>query len=497
VRDQRLPVIVGVGQLRNNRTRTADNAREPADLISAAIGKALADAGPVGTLLRRITAIDVVRVMSWSYDDLPSVIASRIGAAPTRTFHSEVGGNRPVELLDQAAGRIASGDDEVVVVCGGEATASLIACGTAGIAPPWSAQPGGPLRVSSKDFASPRMIRYGLTDPVQTYPLFENALRARLGQDWDTSQDWSAELYSAFSAVASTNDAAWDPVVRSAAEIRGITTSNRMICWPYPLLMNAQGRVDQASAVVVTSLGLARDLGVPPDKIVHVWGGAGASDDADVFNRRSFDHSPALDAVAAAVLDQGGITATDVGLWDFYSCFPVVPKLGIRAFGLTRATPVSVTGGLNSFGGPSNNYSGHALVAMVRALRGGEHQVGLVYGNGEHLTKHHVVLLSVAAHPQGYVGAPDGLTTDVTPPVVVDDAQGDARIETFTVAFDRGNRPERGWVIARLEDDCRCPAAVTDPQTLALLTDVVRQPIGQRGAVRREDDVLTFRRGVD
>ena len=46
-------------------------------------------------------------------------------------------------------------------------------------------------------------------------------------------------------------------------------------------------------------LALARERGVPEDRLVHVWGGAGAADSADVLARPTFGGSPALvDATA-------------------------------------------------------------------------------------------------------------------------------------------------------------------------------------------------------
>lgn len=46
----------------------------------------------------------------------------------------------------------------------------------------------------------------------------------------------------------------------------------------------------------------------------------------------------------------------------FSSCFPIVPKLACKHLGLSSskgAKPITLLGGLTSFGGAGNNYSMH------------------------------------------------------------------------------------------------------------------------------------------
>ena len=53
---------------------------------------------------------------------------------------------------------------------------------------------------------------------------------------------------------------------------------NRWIGFPYPRLMNSSAFVDQAAAIILTSVGLARKLGVPESKWVFLHGCADAHD---------------------------------------------------------------------------------------------------------------------------------------------------------------------------------------------------------------------------
>ena len=81
---------------------------------------------------------------------------------------------------------------------------------------------------------------------------------------------------------------------------------------------------------------------------------------------------------------------------ELYSCFPTVPKMARRTLKLGPDVQPTVTGGLTFFGAPLNAYMAHAACAMVRKLRGGG-KLGLLYGQGGFVTKHHGLILSPQA----------------------------------------------------------------------------------------------------
>jgi acetyl-CoA C-acetyltransferase len=484
----RLPVVVGVGQLRNNRARAMEQARAPLDLIVDAVQRAADDSGKSRALLDAVDGIDVVRVMTWAYDDLPQRVAAAVDTAPSRCEHSDIGGNQPVRLLDAAAARVAAGQERVVLLCGGEALASASAYERAGVPPPWSRTPGGRVRWPADKVASQLAIRYGIQVPIRGYALYENGLRASLNQSFAAAQRCSAELLAAFSRVAAKNDSAWDPVERSVAEIETVTEANRMVCFPYTLRMVAQPTVDLAAAVLVTSVGFAREIGVDADRLVHVWGGAGAADEKDLLARPGYDRSPAMTSALRHALDRAGVDAASVGVADLYSCFPVVPKLAAAAIGLPAGVPWTATGGLNAFGAPANDYGMHAIVGITRAVRAGA-GLGLVYGNGEVVTKHHAVLLASSAHDDGYVGDP--VPTAPPPgcrPRIIERAVGPATIETFTVEHRRDGSPELGYVVGLTADGDRFAAHVRDGASLARLVDRDREAVGASGHVAAGND---------
>ena len=488
VPDHRQPVIVGVGQLRANRSRSVTDAREPLDLIAEATHRALDDSRAADALPGVIDDVDVVRSMTWAYDDLPGLVAEHIGATPVRTEHSDVGGNMPVALIDRAAARVFDGESRAVLVCGGEARASYAALARAGVEPAWSRAPGEPVRWAPDRTASSIARKYGLNVPLRGYPLYENALRARLGQTYSEAQRWSAELLSEFSAVAVTNDAAWDPLERTVDEIETVSATNRMLCSPYTLLMVAQPTTDQAAAVIVTSLGVARALGVPADRLVHVWGGAGCADSKDLLTRADYSHSPAMTAALEHTLALAGVTSDGLDVVDLYSCYPVVPKLALEVLRLRDGVPRTVTGGLNAFGAPANNYSLHSIVSTVASLRTSGRR-GLVYGNGETVTKHHAVVLATEAHEHGYVGHREPVSSPAgEAPHVIEAAEGPALVEAYTVEHARDGRPETAYVIGRTADGSRFAALSTQPATLARLTDPTAEPIGTKGTVHTAGD---------
>lgn len=122
-----IPVIVGVGEFRNASLHTKD-ALEPMQLMLEAIQHAAQDTRlPASTLAQLLTGIDCINVVhtwSWPYADLPGLLASKLMAHPAYKHYSEVGGDKPVKLIDDALRKIVFRKIKLAVVTGGEALAS-------------------------------------------------------------------------------------------------------------------------------------------------------------------------------------------------------------------------------------------------------------------------------------------------------------------------------------------------------------------------------------
>ena len=486
-------VVIGVGQLRHNRAKDPADALEPLDLIVRASRLAAQDAGIAPERLSDLDAIGVVQVVSWAYDDVAADVAERLGADHAKTFESGVGGHQPVAVLADLAERVASGEVDLALLCGGEAQSSLELLGAAqdpGAATGWSHSPGGPVPFSRETGGTEPMWELGLVAPIRVYPLWENALRHELGQSFAESQAASASLYAEFSQVAATNDAAWSTEPVTADEVAETRPRNRMICHPYPLRMNALNRVDQAAAVIIASTEAADRLGVPAAQRVHVHATALDADCEDVLERESYVRAPGGERAVDAALAQAGVAADRLDVIDLYSCFPVVPKLGRLHLGLAEDVSLSATGGLSSFGGPHNDYSSHALVAVTRRLRerGG---TGLVYAQGEYLTRHGAAVLGTESRDYSGTEA----TQDEHGPVPVDTMYvGTLSIETFTVEYDREGHPARGYVLGRTPGGARTGVRVSksDLTTLEALVDPDTEAVGRTGRVVRTEDRRLF-----
>jgi acetyl-CoA acetyltransferase len=122
-----IPIIIGVGDIKNRSTAVAD-AKEPATLMLEAIQIALNDASSSSSsdLQASIDSIDVVKTWTWPYPDLPGLLAEKLNVEKGVKWkrYSEHGGDKPGKLFDEAAKRIASGECKVAIITGGEALAS-------------------------------------------------------------------------------------------------------------------------------------------------------------------------------------------------------------------------------------------------------------------------------------------------------------------------------------------------------------------------------------
>ncbi len=497
------PIVIGVGDV-VNRSLKVEDALEPLQLMLKAIDLALKDTNlsPSATqeLQKQIDSLDIVSTWTWPYPDLLDLLSEKLGIEPQRKYYSPHGGNQSGKLFDEAARRISLGETKVAVLTGGEALASLSACAAAKKMPPpnWTK-----VEQNVESIFSPtkrELVQnlggvHSIGAPIHVYPLFENGFRAHRGQSIRDNNKESDEMYAEFANVAEHNPYAWSYGKKDTAESIGtITKRNRMICFPYPLLMNAFNTVNLACACLLTSIDYARELGIPESRWIYPLGAAGTRDSYDFWERPNFHSSPAIARSLDASLEISGLTRDQIDLYDFYSCFPIVPKFASAHLGLpiTKSPkPATLLGGLTSFGGAGNNYSMHALTEMVRQLRKGKNQNGLVLANGGVATYQHAICLSSKPR-KGGSPYPDQnplpeVITDVPVPEVDVEAEGEAVVETYTVEFNRDGSPLRGHVVGRLKGNGhRFLANHGDERTLHELASWVKEPIGRSGLVRNE-----------
>lgn len=500
------PVLIGVGQF----TYRGDPAVSPSPtaLLKIAAERAALDAGIGPAGLKAIQDLAVVgftidapgsrRVFPHSTNP-PASLAKAIRAAPRWSVYSEMGGNTPQYLINTLAERIAAGEADLALTAGCEFLGSAMKRMGKGLSfddwredhdqpPP---QRIGDPRRGVTDYEA----RHGINRPINIYPMFENALRARDGRSIPEHQKRMGELFSKFTKVAAENPEAWFPIARSAAELVEVSERNRMVGFPYPKLLNAIMEVDQSAAVILASEEKARELGVPEDKWVYLHGCADAADLWHPMDRQDFHSSPAMRRTGQKALEMAGVTLDEIDLFDLYSCFPVAVEVGAEELGLSLDDPrgLTVTGGLPYAGGPGNNYVMHSVAAMVEKLRARPGAYGLVTGNGWYLTKQSTGVYSTKRPKMPFEREDPAILQreiDALPhPDIVERPQGRGTIETYTVVH-RREGPFLGIVVGRDEQGRRFAANTpADPEFLVAFE--ASEQIGRTGTVRPSDDGQT------
>jgi acetyl-CoA C-acetyltransferase len=494
--DDRIPVIVGIGEIAD-RPKDIAAGLEPLALLVEALKRAEQDSG--GKLLSEIDSLDIVNFLSWRYRDPEKQLSERLGIKPRHTYYGPVGGESPIRYLHEAAQRIARGECSVAAVCGAEAQSTATKAERAGLTLPWTPfahDVAEPKRGAA--FQKPMAVKLGVFSPVTVYPLYEAATSAHWGQTPREAMAESGALWSTYSSVASQNPNAWLKRRFSSDEITTPTPDNRLIAWPYTKLMVANPTVNMGAAILITSLAKARAAGIAEDRLVYFRGGAAAEEPRDYLVRDQFFQSHPQNAVLSAVMDlAGGGTAFDA--IELYSCFPCVPKMARRTLGLGADVQPTVTGGLTFFGAPLNTYMTHAACAMVRKLRSGA-KLGLLYGQGGFVTKHHALVLS-RQPSQGPLAQDTSVQAEAdrhrgAVPDFVTEADGNGAVESFTVIYGRNGDVDHGVVMLRTSDHARALARVPahDGATLGHLQNMDRTPVGSVGDIVHADDgVLEWR----
>ncbi len=480
--DPRTPIVVGVGQVthRPGPQSVTDTPVDATSLMAEAVELAMNDTG--GRRPERVDLLAVVNTLTWRYGDPARIVAERAGLTPARRAVTPMGGNSPQALVNTTAASIASGELDLAVLTGGEAWRTRRRVRREGIDPGWpkvdpevlESQPpevwGEELTMNSEHETA-----LGVYMPVQVYPMFESAIRARRGSegvDPDTHLEQVAAMWARFSAVAADNPNAWSQRALSAAEIRTATPTNRMVGAPYTKVMNSNNDVDMAAALIMCSAERAQALGIPTERWVFPQAGTDCHEHPLVSERDRLDEVPAVAAGASLALELAGTHLDEIDLIDLYSCFPSAVQLGARAMGLDpydAGRHLTLTGGLAFMGGPWNNYVMHAIAAAVDALReGGER--ALVWANGGYVTKHSFGIY--AGHPSatGFRrGSPQADIDALPRRECASGVAGPGSIESHTVMHDREGTPEQAITTLILDDDRRAWALSDDPGTAAEL----------------------------
>lgn len=479
-----LPVIVGVGQINDRPSKPVDGL-DPVQLMASALRLAEADAG--AALIADADFLATVKQIGFpGIEERTGPLADTLGIAPPACFQTEgPNGDSPILLLNEAANRIGTGEARIALIAGGEALRTAAAR--------VAAAEGGRRFEATREASHRKRTgyaqSYGLVAPVDVYPLYENGLRAATGQSLAEAQAESGMIWSLFSEVAAANQHAWIRRPASAEEILTPSAGNRPLAWPYTKLTVANSSVNQGAGFIVTSVGEARRRGIAQDRWIYVGNGAAAHEDNNILRRDRYDRSASMAVSIERAMDLNDLQPEDLTAVELYSCFPCVPKMARRVLGWPADRPATVFGGLTFGGGPIGNYMSHAVASMVDLLRqrGG---TGLLFANGGFATHNHTLPISsrpiaAASFPRHYDFQSEADARRDPVPELAENFTGPARIESFTVFFERDGSPRAGVVVALTSDGRRTLAQVPgdDAPTLAQLMDPDGQPVGHSGHI--------------
>jgi len=255
--------------------------------------------------------------------------------------------------------------------------------------------------------------------------------------------------------------------------------------------------VNQSAAVILTSVGNAKRLGIDESRWVYIHGVGDAHDHWWPTERNDFHSSPGIRVAGREALEMAGLKINDIDYIDLYSCFPSAVQVARDELGIAKDDKrhLTVTGGLRFNGGPGNNYPMHSIATVMDLVRDNPETYGLITGLGWHITKHSVGIYSTKPtegswkrkDPAIYQAEVDAMPA----PTFADKPSGPGTVETYTVLYSAAGIPERGVIVGRLEDGQRFIANTpNDPEGLEIMTQM--EIIGKRGKVSSMNETLNL-----
>lgn len=506
--ESRTPILVGCGQITQ---RESDPARALAamDLTAEASRRAAEDSGAGPRLLAALDTIVAVRSFSdtsWRFKspfggpkNPPRSIANRIGAANAkRLIYTHAGGNMPQWCINRLFEMVTRGEVGAALICGGEALATQKAAERAKLTLDWNEDTGGAYEewgVAKRGWNDVE-DRHRMAGAIYAYPLFETGIRGHLGRTIPEHMAAVGNLFAHFADVAAKNPLADRRQGFTADQISTVSADNPYIGFPYTKLMNSNAFIDQAAAVILTSVAKARELGIPESRWVHLHGTADAYDHWYISDRKNFHSSPAMRVVARETFEMAGRSMADMSFIDLYSCFPSAVEIACAENGLAADDPrgLTVTGGLPYFGGPGNNYVTHSIAEMMNKVRSKPGAYGLVTANGNYVTKQSAGIYSTAPPQKSFAPKDPAIYQAAIDadkgPETASNPTGRASVETYTVIHDRKG-PSYAILFARDAAGRRFIANTPDDASL-LREMTMRDMLGAAGRVESRDGVNIF-----
>ncbi len=395
------PVLVGIGTAMQKHDDPAESL-EAAKLMALAARRAGEDCGQAAIL----TQCDSILVPkgTWTYSDPARLIAKEINANRAKTVLANIGVLQQT-IITRACEAILSGEQQIALVCGGEAKYRAMRASRLGIEASDTAQidiePDEFLTIS-EDIISPVEMQRGMAMPVTPYAMMESAMRYAKGDSIEQNRRELGELYAGFSEIASNNPDAWIREGFSAEDIAVESDRNRMLAFPYTKRMNTQWNVDQSAALLFCSLAKAEELDLDPAKFVFPLAATESDHMTLVSERAELHRCHGARIAGKRVAELADLSLDDIDLLDLYSCFPAAVKAYAQELGISDTRPLVVGGSMAFAGGPLNNFVLQSTATMGRLLRKEPQKTGLVSAVSGMLTKQGFCLWSATPNNAGF-----------------------------------------------------------------------------------------------
>ncbi|MEP4485150.1 MAG: hypothetical protein ABJ013_05950 [Halioglobus sp.] len=478
------PILVAAGQYVERQATDHSHMH----IAGQAAQAALASTG-VDDLAQHIDTICVIRTFTdspgqWESpfgrsDNPPQSVAKAIGATPKDRIYSNIGGNEPQSRIIEFSADIAKGERSLVLLAGGEALRNMRTAARAGEKLDWEETHSQEMedRGFGKIFVSDQEIANQLFAPMFYYTMFEQAQATRAGRDTAAQKAFMAAQMTSMSDVAAHNPYAQFPSAMSADEILSAGPLNHL----YTRRMIAQDGVNLGAAVLLTSVGKARELGINEDQWVFIHGQAEGVE-LVMTERDDLSRSLMAEAVLDRIFEQSHWSVEDLDLIEIYSCFPCAVTVVAEHLDLPNdgSRPLTLTGGLPFFGGPGNNYAMHGIAEAVNQLQSGAGERALVTCNGGMLSKHASGLYSRTPNDADWSVAETSLSNEGFVRRTIAPAPSAGKIVTYTVNYAK-DVPQQAMVIGETPEGERfvCKSAPDDVATPAAMLgdDVVGRDI--------------------
>jgi acetyl-CoA C-acetyltransferase len=493
------PIIVGAGQC-VGREYTASS---PMDLAARAASAAIA-ASEGQSITESIDTIAFVKIFSdsapmWASklgrsNNPPQSVAKRIGAAPRHRIYSVTGGNEPQTLLMEFFADLQAGERGCVLLCGAEAIKNQRHAERNGIELDWSEEFDEELEDRGFGIwvASQQERHNGLVAPVYYYSIMEEFRRQKQGFDRETYMARECRMLESLNRVAATNPYAQFPGELSAEEILGAEPLTHL----YTKRMVAQDSVNQGAALILTTVGKARELNIPESNWVYMHGAAKGIE-YDMTMRPDPSMSPMAEEVVQRAFEMAEINVTEISLVDIYSCFPVAVSAIAEELGLATdgSDTLTLTGGLPYFGGPGNNYSMHGLAEMWSRIRSEPTQYAYIHANGGLLSKHGGGVFCCEPSIVDWSTADTTIDQDKLPHFEIIQHPDEGTVLAYTINYMKGE-PVQGIVLCETDDGRRFVSHTRPEDQDVVKTMVDDEPAGRRVSVtgsKENEYALHFR----